>query len=162
MTMTFAPYRAVCVAFALLASAPAWAQHVAPPGVDPSAFKPYSERNDVVSWRTFAQVDLVRMKDRYVPQFSDNVAALDKKEVRVQGFMIPLDASPQQRHFLISAMPQTCMFCMPGGPESMVEVKTKQPVKYGFEPFVVSGRLAVLYNDPTGIFYRIVDAELIK
>lgn len=160
--MTFGLYRVAWVVFVLLAGAPAWAQHVSPPGVDPNAFKPYTERNDVVSWRTFAQVDLVKMKDRYVPQFSSNVTALDKKEVRVQGFMLPLDASPQQTHFLLSAMPQTCMFCMPGGPESMVEVRTKTPVKYGFEPFVVSGRLAVLYNDPTGIFYRIVDAELMK
>jgi hypothetical protein len=59
-------------------------------------------------------------------------------------------------------MPATCPFCMPGGPESLVEVKMKRPVKYGFEPLLVTGRLAVLKDDPTGIFYRLNDAEQIK
>jgi len=133
-----------------------------PPGMDPGGFKPPREREDVVSWRTFAQVDLVKMKNRYVPQFSSNVTALDNQQVKVQGFMLPLEATDKQTHFLLSAMPPSCPFCMPGGPESMVEVRTKTPVKYGFEPFVVSGKLSVLRNDPTGIFYRIVDAELVK
>jgi hypothetical protein len=51
---------------------------------------------------------------------------------------------------------------MPGGPESMVEIKSKTPVKYTFEPVVVSGKLIVLKDDPTGIFYRITDATPVK
>jgi hypothetical protein len=78
--------------------------------------------------------------------------------VKIQGFMLPLQTGAQQTHFVLASMPQTCAFCMPGGPESMVEVKTKRPVKYTFEPVTVSGKLAVLRDDPTGIFYRIVDA----
>ena len=128
-------------------------------GTDPSLFKPLTERKDVVSWKLLAQVELVKLKDRYVPQFSDNVATLNKKEVKVQGFMMPLEMGDKQSHFILSAMPQTCAFCMPGGPESMVEVKTKQPVKYTFEPLILSGKLEVLKEDPTGVFYRIVDAE---
>jgi hypothetical protein len=148
---------------ALLAAAPVFAQHVAPPGQDPNApFKPLDERKDVVSWKTFAQVELVKQKDRYVPQFSSNVAALDKKSVKVQGFMMPLEMGEKQAHFVLSAMPNTCAFCLPGGPEAMVEIKMKTPVKYTFDPLVVSGKLAVLKDDPTGIFYRIVDAELSK
>ena len=41
---------------------PAFAQHQLPPGADPSQFKPLVERKDVVSWKTLAQVDLVKMK----------------------------------------------------------------------------------------------------
>ena len=137
---------------------PAFAQHQLPQGVDPSQFKPLVERKDVVSWKTLAQVDLVKMKDRYVPQFAQSIAALDQKEVKVQGFMMPLQVGDKQTHFVLSAMPQTCSFCMPGGPESLVEVKTKRPVKYTFEPVIVTGKLSVLKDDPTGVFYRIVDA----
>jgi len=144
---------------ALLAAAPVFAQHVAPPGQDPNApFKPLDERKDVVSWKTFAQVELVKQKDRYVPQFSSSVAALDKKSVKVQGFMMPLEMGEKQAHFVLSAMPTTCAFCLPGGPESMVEVKMKTPVKYSMDALVVTGRLAVMRDDPTGMFYRIVDA----
>jgi uncharacterized protein len=41
-------------------------------------------------------------------------------------------------------------------------VKTKAPVKYGFEPVVLSGKLAVLKDDPTGVFYRLTDAVQTK
>jgi hypothetical protein len=136
---------------------PAFAQHQ-PPASAPMAPQPLPERKDVVSWKTLAQVELIKQKDRYVPQFSSNVAALDKKEVKIQGFMMPLETGDRQSHFVLSAMPTTCSFCLPGGPESMVEIKTKKPVKYTFEPIVMTGRLAVLKDDPTGVFYRIVDA----
>ena len=142
----------------ILLAFPAVAQHQAPPGADPNQFKPLPERNDVVSWKVFSQVELIKQKDRYVPQFAPAVAALDKKEVKVQGFMMPLQMGDKQSHFVLTAMPQTCSFCLPGGPEAMVEVKTKVPVKYTFEPLLLTGTLAVLKDDPTGVFYRLTDA----
>jgi hypothetical protein len=141
---------------------PALAQHQMPQGADPGAFKPLPERKDVLSWKTLAQVELVKMKDRYVPQFASSVTSLDQKQVKVQGFMLPLQTGDKQSHFVLAAMPQTCSFCMPGGPESMVEVKTKSPVKYTFDAVVLSGKLTVLKDDPTGIFYRLTDAESAK
>jgi hypothetical protein len=143
---------------ALALAFPAAAQHQAPPGADPSQFKPLVERKDLVSWKLLAEVELVKQKDRYVPQFSQGVAALDQKEVKLQGFMMPLEMGDKQTHFVLSALPVTCAFCMPGGPEALVEVKTKQPVKYSFDPIVVRGRMSVLKDDPTGVFYRITDA----
>ena len=137
---------------------PALAQHQTPPGVDPNQFKPLPDRKDVVSWKLLSQVELVKQKDRYVPQFAKDVAALDQREVKVQGFMMPLQVGDKQSHFVLTAMPQSCAFCLPGGPESMVEVKTKTPVKYTFEPVVLSGKLAILKDDPTGVFYRLTDA----
>jgi uncharacterized protein len=143
---------------ALALAFPAAAQHQPPQGADPSQLKPLVERKDVLSWKVLAQVELVKMKDRYVPQFAQSVASLNQKEVKIQGFMMPLQVGDKQSHFVLSAMPVSCSFCMPGGPESLVEVKTKQPVKYGFEPITISGKLTVLKDDPTGVFYRIVDA----
>ncbi len=144
----------------LLLAVPAIAQHQPPPGLDPStfSFKPLPDRNDIVSWKLLAQVELVKQKDRYVPQFAKDVAALDQKEVKVQGFILPLQLGDKQSHYVLTAMPQTCAFCLPGGPESMVEVKSKTPVKYSFEPVVMTGKLSVLKDDPTGVFYRLTDA----
>ncbi len=141
--------------------------HVPPPGskfgADPAAAaKPLPERKDVVSWKLLAQVELVKLKDRYAPQYAAAVAALDKKEVKLQGFIMPLQMGDQQSHFVLTAMPQSCAFCVPGGPEQMVEVKTRRPVAYGFEPVVLSGRLEVLKDDPNGLFYRLTDAVLAK
>ena len=153
--------RPALLVIALTLSAAAYAQAPsAPPGaMDPSQFKPLPDRKDVVSWKLLAQVELVKLKDRYQPQFSAGVAALDAKEVKVQGFMMPLEMGDKQTHFILSAMPQSCAFCMPGGPEQLVEVRTKTPVKYTFDPVVLTGKLAVLKDDPTGVFYRLTDAQ---
>jgi len=154
--------RTLLLAAALLAF-PAQAQHTPPPGAPPTDFfKPLQDRKDVVSWRLLAQVELIKQKNRYVPQFSAGVTALNAKEVKVQGFMMPLEMGDRQSHFILSAMPQSCSFCMPGGPESLVEVRTKAPVKFGFDPVVLSGKLAVLKDDPTGVFYRLTEAVLAK
>jgi hypothetical protein len=147
----------LCVALAFPASFAVHAQHQMNP-MDPGQVKPLPERKDVLSWKTLAQVELVKVKDRYVPQFAQNVAQLDQKQVKMQGFMMPLQTGDKQSHFVLSAMPTTCSFCLPGGPESLVEVKTKTPVKYTFEPVVLTGKLTVLKDDPAGVFYRLTDA----
>lgn len=101
-------------------------------------------------------------KNRILPIFPAAVLALNQKTQRVQGFMMPLDPGEKQKHFLLSSVPLTCAFCVPGGPESMVEVRTKAPVKYSMEPVVVEGRFAVLKDDPYGLYYRISDATPVK
>jgi hypothetical protein len=153
--------RTLLLVAALLAF-PALAQHTPPPGSAPLDFKPLPDRKDVVSWKLLAQVELVKQKDRYVPQFSAGVAALNAKEVKIHGFMMPLEMGDKQTHFILAAMPTSCSFCLPGGPESLVEVKTKAPVKFGFDPIVLSGKLVVLKDDPTGVFYRLTDAVVAK
>jgi hypothetical protein len=134
--------------------------HVPPPGapVAPDAFKPLPEIKGVVSWKTLAQVEQVKVKDRVVPQFSEGILKLDATEVRLQGFMMPLEMGDKQKHFVLTAMPQTCSFCLPGGPDSLVEVRAKTPVKYTFEPVVLTGKLTVLKDDPNGLYYRLTDA----
>jgi hypothetical protein len=160
------PLLALAVALALaptlaFSQGPAGQQgHVPPAGAptSPEAIKPLPEIKGVVSWKTLGQVELVKVKDRVAPQFSDGVLKLDATEVKLQGFMMPLEMGDKQKHFVLTAMPQTCSFCLPGGPESLVEVRTKTPVKYTFEPIVLSGKLAVLKDDANGLFYRLTDA----
>ncbi len=158
--------RTIALIAAVLFSAGASAQGKfgQPPqaGVPGADAKPLAERKDVVSWKLLAQVELVKVKDRYQPQFSSGVAALDAKEVKIQGFMMPLEMGDKQSHFILSSTPQSCSFCMPGGPEGLVEVKMKKPVAYGMDAVVLTGKLSVLKDDPTGIFYRLTDAVPVK
>lgn len=125
----------------------------------PQAYdKPLPEMKGVVSWKTLGDVKPVRQKDKFVPEFAKAVSVLDKKEVKLQGFMMPLDMGEKQQRFILTAMPPSCSFCLPGGPEQMVEVQAKSPVKYGFEPILLTGKLAVLKDDPMGLYYRLTDA----
>lgn len=120
------------------------------------------ERADVVSWQTLAKVEPVKQNGKMVPSFARDIMALDKKDQRVQGFMIPLDMGDKQKRFLLSAVPPHCSFCLPAGPESIVEVQAKAPIKYTFDPIVVSGHFAVLKDDPAGVLYRLTEATPIE
>lgn len=112
-----------------------------------------------VPWETLAQVQLVAQGNVYLPRFADAVLKLDAKEVRLQGFMLPLGVGDKQTHFLLAANPSECAFCMSGGPESVVEVRAKSGVKYSIDAIAVKGRLELVKNDPGGsVFYRLHDA----
>ncbi len=127
-----------------------------------SPFAPLQERNDVLPWSLLTSIKTKTEKNRILPVFTPAVMALNAKSQRVQGFMMPLEPGEKQKHFLLSSVPLSCSFCVPGGPESMVEVKTKTPVKYSLEAVVVEGKFAVLQDDPYGLYYRITDAVPVK
>lgn len=127
-----------------------------------SPIAPLKERSDVLPWSFLTNVKTKVEKNRVLPVFPPEILALDGKPQRVQGFMMPLEPGEKQSHFLLSSVPLSCSFCLPGGPESMIEVKSKTPIRYGMEPLVVQGRLAVLRDDPYGLYYRITDAVAVK
>ena len=127
-----------------------------------SPFAPLPERADVLPWSMLSDVKTKAVKNRLLPNFPPAVQALNDKTQRVQGFMMPLEPGEKQKHFLLSSVPLTCSFCTPGGPESMVEVKTKTPVKYSLEPVTVEGKFSVLTDDSYGLYYRVTDAVSVK
>ncbi len=83
------------------------------------------ERAGVVSWKTLAQVEPVKKDGKLIPGFSKDILGLDRTDVKVQGFMIPLDIGDKQKRFLLSAVPPHCQFCLPAGPDEIVEVEAK-------------------------------------
>ncbi|MDO9195030.1 DUF3299 domain-containing protein [Rhodoferax sp.] len=127
-----------------------------------SPFAPLPARADVLPWSLLTEVKTKAVNNRLLPVFPATVQALNDKTQRIQGFMMPLEPGEKQKHFLLSSVPLSCSFCVPGGPESMVEVKTKTPVKYSLEPVTVEGKFAVLSDDSYGLYYRITDAVSVK
>lgn len=127
-----------------------------------SPFAPLKPREDVVAWSVLTDVKTQLRNRRITPVYPMAVMALNHKTQRVQGFMLPLDAGEQQRHFLLASVPPSCPFCTPGGPESMIEVRTRTPVKYSQSAVVVEGTFIVLMDDPTGLYYRMTDAVAVK
>lgn len=166
--------RTLCLCLSLLVAPLAMAQLSSPiaggvpmgsgPGVHSpnSPFAPIQERADVLPWSVLTAVKTRVDKNRILPVFNPSINALDKRSQRVQGFMMPLEPGEKQKHFLLSSVPLTCPFCTPGGPESMVEVKTRKPVTYSMEVVVVEGQFAVLNDDPYGLYYRMTDAVAVK
>ena len=121
----------VLLAIAIAASAGAQLSSPVPAGTGPgihdpnSPFAPLPARSDVVPWSLLTAVKTKTEKNKVLPVFDKPQLALNQKTQRVQGFMMPLEPGEKQTHFLLSSVPLTCAFCVPGGPESMVEVKTR-------------------------------------
>lgn len=127
-----------------------------------SPYAPLPQRADVVPWSVLTAVKTRTQKNRILPVFAPEQLRLDRTTQRIQGFMMPLEPGEKQTHFLLSSVPLTCAFCVPGGPESMVEVRTKTPLKATTEAVVVEGRFQVLADDAYGLYYRITDAVGVK
>jgi uncharacterized protein len=127
-----------------------------------SPFAPLPKRSDVVPWSVLTAITTKTEKNKILPVFGKDQLALHQKTQKIQGFMMPLEPGERQRHFLLTSVPLSCSFCLPGGPESMIEVRTKTPVKYSLEPVVVEGKFLVLNDDPYGLYYRITDAVAVK
>lgn len=123
-------------------------------------FEPLPTREGYVAWATLAQVGERPQGDAVLPKFSAEILALHNQTIKIEGFMLPLQTGERHTHFLLSASPGTCYFCLPGGPAEFIEVRVRRPLTYTTEPIRLSGRLQVLDNDPMGVFYRMSDAEL--
>ena len=134
------------------------------PGVhDPnSPFAPLPARSDVVPWSLLTAVKTKTEKNKVLPVFDKPQMALNQKTQRVQGFMMPLEPGEKQTHFLLSSVPLTCAFCVPGGPESMVEVKTRIAGEIHARPGDGRRQVRRADDDPYGLYYRITDAVGVK
>jgi uncharacterized protein len=115
-----------------------------------------------VPWSLLTAVTTKNEKNRLLPVFNKEQLALNQKPQRIQGFMMPLEPGDKHTHFLLSSVPLTCQFCLPGGPESMVEVKARTPVRYTMEPVVVEGKFLTLNDDEYGLYYRVTEAVSVK
>jgi hypothetical protein len=114
-----------------------------------------------IPWALLTQARTVQRPDKkFGPEFTREIRSLDKQDVKLYGFMMPLDQSAKQKRFLLSPFPPHCSFCTPGGPEAMVEVIADKPFDFTYEPITVSGRMAVLDDDI--VYYRITNASPAK
>lgn len=81
----------------------------------------------LIDWEMLAKVEFV---DKYfpdyeawylMPQFSEQVKALDGKKVIINGYLIPLDTDGGR--YALSAYPfSACFFCGGAGPESVISL----------------------------------------
>lgn len=114
-----------------------------------------------VSWDVLAQVTLTKKDERFVPDFQEAVMKLQGAEVKLKGFMMPLDQAATQQHFVLSANPvNNCFYCLPGGPESLVEVRMEEGIEFSYDPIEITGTLELLEDDPMGMYYRLADAKV--
>lgn len=148
------------LALAIVASA-ADGSAALPAAQPPSVSPPLKDLPGVVPWSALSKVTSVKVKGgRLLPKYPDTVQALDNTRVKLQGFMMPLEPGEKQKHFLLTVTSPSCSYCLPAGPEGVVEVKTTVAIKFSYSPIVIGGTLNVLKDDPMGLYYRLTSAVL--
>jgi hypothetical protein len=100
--------------------------------------------------------------DELRPMFPPDVRALEGTQVRIVGFNIPLDSSGHR--ILLSLISPSCPFCLPGGPETMIEVEALEAIEAALEPIVLEGTFELIGDGVwTGLyFYRLTDARRVS
>jgi uncharacterized protein len=121
----------------------------------------------VLSWETFAALDYTYESPfpgatTFTRSFGAAIEALDGEEIRLAGFIYPLEAGERHARFLFSGFPPGCPFCLPAGPEQLVEVLTAEPVRFTDKPVILAGRFELLHDDPSGLYYRLHEARAIE
>mgnify|MGYP006302397753 FL=1 len=118
-------------------------------------------------WKTLAGITFKKEYDEMmgfkvdVPVFSEQVKALEGKEVTVKGYIIPVEGYKSHKEFVFSAYPYNmCFFCGGAGPETVMEVYAKESIKYTAEPVVIKGRLELNATDVNRLIYALNDVVL--
>lgn len=94
------------------------------------------------------------------PVFPASIRALDGKQVKVAGWMMPLENAKTQKHWVLLGYPPGCPFHMHAMPNQFIEVKSAVPFPVNeSKVHVVTGTLQLTGQDESGIFYRLVNAR---
>lgn len=120
-------------------------------------------------WKTLAKITYRKEYDEFLgfkidkPVFSEEIKALNGKEVTVKGFIIPVEGYKGHKEFIFSAFPYSmCFFCGGAGPESVMEVTAIEPVEYTADAIYLKGKLKLNADDVNKLMYALTDARLVK
>ncbi len=117
------------------------------------------------TWKTLSRITFKKEYDKVLglkidlPVFSKEVKEMAGKEVTIKGYIIPTDGYKSQQEFVFSAFPYNmCFFCGGAGPETVMEVSTKDPIKYTTEPIYLKGILKLNGSDVNRLIYSLEKA----
>jgi hypothetical protein len=127
----------------------------------------YKVPEGVVGWDTLGNLNVrseavAPLQAIFHTDYSDEVKALDGQDVKLMGFIYPLEGGLKHEHFLLTAWPPSCPFCLPAGPSQMVEIYCEEPIEFTDGAIMLDGTFETLKDDPSGMYYRMRGAELLE
>lgn len=136
-------------------------------GLRPSeqVWKPAPTPQGGVSWQTLestkentrTQAGVIYSKPVFPPQ----VRALSGKRIKVNGYIMPLQNSAKQTHFVLLAYPPDCPFHLNPVPNQFIEVRAAAPVSVASGVQTIEGTLELTGTDESGIFYRLKNSRAV-
>jgi hypothetical protein len=127
----------------------------------------YKVPEGAIGWDVLGDLDvrsesIAPLQTIFHTDYRPEVKALDGREAKVMGFLFPLEGGLEHDHFLLTAWPPTCPFCLPAGPSQMVEVFCTKPVAFTEGAIMMAGTFQLLHEDPSGLYYRMHDAREVE
>lgn len=113
----------------------------------------------VIPWETLLGSRVTYLEDAIRIDFSEDVRALDDQEISVIGFIMPLESTDRQQHFLLVSTPPSCFFHLPGGPVGAIEVFAEEGLEFGWGPVRLKGRFKLYAPQEYGAVYRLHEAR---
>ncbi|WP_254602175.1 DUF3299 domain-containing protein [Sphingomonas bacterium] len=147
-----------------VAASGAVAQTAGMPGVK-DIWQPAPTPAGGLSWALLESTRVIDRRDAHAmvfsrPGFPATVAALAGRRVIVAGYMMPLDPTAGQKHFVLLGYPPGCPYHLHAMPNQFVEVYAARPIPLDeTNRTVIAGTLRLTGQDESGIFYRLDDAR---
>lgn len=120
-------------------------------------------------WRTLGQLTYKKQyNDMFgfeidMPVFGESIKALENEIVMIRGYIIPVEGYRNHKEFIFSAFPYSqCFFCGAAGPETVMEIYAKEPVRFTSEMIWLKGRLVLNDNDINHLFYILEDVVTVS
>jgi hypothetical protein len=112
-------------------------------------------------WRKFVNCKLGYNEDTgvYSITLTPEVKALNGKTITIRGFVLPMDGSDLTKHFLLSRNTPVCMYCPPGAPNEVVEVKASKAVPWTDKMVAVTGTLLLVNDQERAVFFKMENAR---
>lgn len=121
------------------------------------------------AWKSLGKVSYKKEYDELMgfkvdkPVFSDDIKSMEGKTITLKGYIIPVEGYKSHKEFIFSAFPYSmCFFCGGAGPETVMEVKSKEPIKYTAESITLTGILRLNDSDINRLMFRIENAVMVK
>ena len=113
----------------------------------------------VLSWPQLMKAEIQWGEELLSATFPDEIRSQNGQAVKLAGFMMPLETTRKQKHFLLTSNPPGCFFHIPGGPAGAVEVFAEEPLEVSWDPVVLEGRFEALETSEVGVLYRLHEAQ---
>ncbi|MEN7547408.1 DUF3299 domain-containing protein [Rapidithrix thailandica] len=122
---------------------------------------------------TWVIFSTVKFKPKYIssidgyllhPTFGSSIKKIEGKQIRLKGFVLPLDIGVSNMILLSKYPYRQCFFCGGAGPETVAEIlfKSRQRKFAADEVITVEGRLKLNNTDIDHTNFIIEEAEIIK
>lgn len=120
-------------------------------------------------WKTLSKITYKKEYDEMlgfkidIPVFSQDVLALEGKEVTITGYIIPVEGYKSHKEFIFSAYPYNmCFFCGGAGPETVMEVVALEAVPYTADPVTIKGILRLNATDINRLMYALEEVKKVN